>query len=174
VKAKNNQLELYLTIFFLSLLSILTFVDIFNDIDEGIPLKHWLHECFLVAGAVIIIIYKMALAVARIKTIDKISSQLNIVQGEVDYYKNKVSCIKTDFFSVIQEQFKLWNLTKSESDVALFIIKGMSMKEIAEIRGSNESTVKQQANSIYKKSHLEGRKHLTAYFLDELFSEVIE
>jgi DNA-binding NarL/FixJ family response regulator len=44
------------------------------------------------------------------------------------------------------------------------------MKEIADIRGSNESTVRQQASQIYKKSALGGRMELSAFFLDDLLA----
>ena len=44
------------------------------------------------------------------------------------------------------------------------------MKEIADIRGSSEITVRQQASQIYKKCSLAGRLELSAFFLDDLLS----
>ncbi len=170
MKSKLVKTEFYLTISFLVLLSLLTLLDIREDISEGVPFRHWFHEILLVIGAIGFILFKFYRAIKRIEVVDKMTKELNRSQDEVDYYRNKIGGIKSDFFGVIQEQFKLWNFSPSEADIALLIIKGLSMKEIAELRGSNESTVKQQANAIYKKSNLSGRKNLTAYFLDDLFS----
>ena len=72
---------------------------------------------------------------------------------------------------LIDEQFALWHLSQSEKDVALLLIKGFSMKEIAEIRSTHEKTVRQQAMSIYKKSSLSGRQQLAAFFLEDILAE---
>ena len=75
-----------------------------------------------------------------------------------------------EFLSYIDEQFNTWTFTRSEKEIALLLIKGLSMKEIADIRGSNENTVRQQSSQIYKKSRLSGRMELSAFFLDDLLS----
>jgi DNA-binding CsgD family transcriptional regulator len=161
--------ETTLSVGFVLFLSIFTAIDIVDDIQNGLPIKHWLHELILVILSVIFIIYKLRLAFIKDEQIAKISNSLVQAQGEVDFYKNKVTAIKSDFSEVVLNQFRLWGLSKGESDIALLLIKGLSMKEIASIRESNEGTVRQQSLAIYKKSHLENRKHLSAYFLDDLF-----
>ena len=40
----------------------------------------------------------------------------------------------------IDEQFKLWNLTEAEREVALLLLKGLSLKEIAQVRSTSERT----------------------------------
>ncbi len=46
-------------------------------------------------------------------------------------------------------------------------MKGLSMKEIAAIRNTSESTVRQQATSIYRKANVHGRQEFIAYFLED-------
>ncbi len=69
----------------------------------------------------------------------------------------------------IEDQFKQWHLTTAEIDVAGLMLKGMSLKEIALARDTSEATIRQQAQSIYRKSGLSGRAELSAYFLESLF-----
>jgi DNA-binding NarL/FixJ family response regulator len=91
---------------------------------------------------------------------------------EVALEKSKTARLAGELLSVMQKQFSKWNLTPSESDVALLLIKGLSMKEIAAARNVKEKTVRSQATSIYAKSCYAGRHELAAHFIEDLMSEV--
>jgi DNA-binding CsgD family transcriptional regulator len=69
-------------------------------------------------------------------------------------------------------EFRAWGLTAAEIDVASLLLKGASMKEIALARKTSEATIRQQAQSMYRKAGLSGRVELSAYFLDSLFEEI--
>jgi DNA-binding NarL/FixJ family response regulator len=69
----------------------------------------------------------------------------------------------------IESQFAQWGLSAAETDVAGLMLKGASLKEIALARDTSEATIRQQAQSIYRKSGLSGRAELSAYFLESLF-----
>ena len=73
----------------------------------------------------------------------------------------------------IDQQFSDWHLSHGEKDVALLLVKGLSMKEIAGLRQTQEKTVRQQASSIYRKSGLSGRQELSAFFLEDILSAPI-
>jgi len=68
----------------------------------------------------------------------------------------------------IDRQFETWGLTAAEREIALLMLKGLRHKEIANVRGTSERTVRQQALTIYKKTGLEGRADLTAFVLEDL------
>jgi DNA-binding CsgD family transcriptional regulator len=72
--------------------------------------------------------------------------------------------------SAIERQFEEWSMTPAERDIAFFILKGYSHKEIARLRDTSERTIRQQAQSIYRKSGLSGKNALSAYFLEDLLS----
>ena len=72
------------------------------------------------------------------------------------------------FRSAMQKQFNEWELTEAEQDITGLILKGCSHKQVAEIRNSSVSTVRQQAQSIYRKAKLRNRSELAAYFLDAI------
>jgi DNA-binding NarL/FixJ family response regulator len=52
--------------------------------------------------------------------------------------------------------------------VASLLLKGLSHKEIAEVRRVSEATARQQARAVYKKAGLSGRNELAAFFLEDL------
>ncbi len=86
--------------------------------------------------------------------------------------KSKTARLAGELLSVILDQFTQWRLTPAESDVALLLIKGLSMKEIAEARDVKEKTVRLQAASVYAKSGHAGRHELSAHFIEDLMSEL--
>lgn len=88
----------------------------------------------------------------------RISDQMRVASGQ--------------FAEVLEELFSSWGLSPAERDVAIFLVKGMSFKEIAEARDAKEGTVKAQANAIYRKAEVTGRHELVALFLDELLQSV--
>lgn len=61
-----------------------------------------------------------------------------------------------------------WGLSQAEADVAIFVAKGFSNNEIAEMRGCALATVKSQLTKIYQKSGLETRYQLMAFVTDEV------
>ena len=70
----------------------------------------------------------------------------------------------------MDEQFARWNLTQAERDVALLLMKGLSLKEVATVRATNERTVRSQARTLYSKAGLSGRAALSAFFLEDLLA----
>lgn len=72
----------------------------------------------------------------------------------------------------IESEFELWGLSAAERDIALLMLKGLYLKEIASSRGTSERTVRQQAQAVYKKSGLENRSDLAAYFIEDFMQSV--
>ncbi len=75
------------------------------------------------------------------------------------------------FQDLMDERFTAWGLTPAERDVALFAIKGMSIAEIAGLRGTSEGTVKAQSTAIYRKAGVGGRAQLLGLLIDDLTGE---
>ena len=72
----------------------------------------------------------------------------------------------------VASQFEAWELTEAEAEIAALILKGVPLKDIAALRRTSEPTIRQQAQSIYRKSGLSNRSELSAYFLEDLFDLV--
>ncbi|MFT4768291.1 MAG: DNA-binding CsgD family transcriptional regulator [Glaciecola sp.] len=75
------------------------------------------------------------------------------------------------YSSTVQEQCLAWALTSSEQQVALLLLKGLSLQEIAAVLETREKTVRQQTSNIYGKAGLEGRHALAAWFLQDFVTE---
>jgi DNA-binding CsgD family transcriptional regulator len=75
-----------------------------------------------------------------------------------------------DLVGLIDRQFGEWGLSPSEREVALLLLKGLSLRDIAAARQASDPTVRQQAQAVYRKARLAGRAELSAYFLEDLLA----
>jgi DNA-binding NarL/FixJ family response regulator len=96
--------------------------------------------------------------------------RLKLVKAELSEERVRTARLSGELLDVMQNQFVKWGLSRSESDIALLLIKGLSMKEIAEARQVKEKTIRQQATNVYSKSGCAGRHELVAYFIEDLMS----
>jgi DNA-binding CsgD family transcriptional regulator len=98
----------------------------------------------------------------------QILRELALARQEGAEWRSRVQELMRGLGNAIDQQFERWSLTAAEKDVALLLLKGFSHKEVAELRGRAERTVRQQALAVYRKSNLSGRASLAAYFLEDL------
>jgi len=85
--------------------------------------------------------------------------------------ERKLKDASNAFMDVMTEHFDQWELTPAERDVALFSLKGMTVNQIAELRGTSNGTVKAQTNAIYRKAGVNGRPQLMSVFIDDLIQD---
>lgn len=161
--------EFRYSIIFLILIIVFTASDIVIDLNQGISFDHITHEAMILVLSAALVIFQLRSSIEKGQQLEKLANSLEIVSHEREQFRQQVADHAGAFSKAAEEQFKAWNLTKSETDIAILLIKGLSMKEIADVRASQESTVRQQAMSIYKKSSLENRQQLAAFFLEDLF-----
>jgi len=95
---------------------------------------------------------------------------LEIARAEGNGWRNKVRSHLAGLKAGMEMQFQDWNLTPAEREVGLLLLKGLSHREVAALRASTEATVRQQAQSIYRKAGLPGKTAFVAYFLEDLFA----
>jgi DNA-binding NarL/FixJ family response regulator len=158
----------------LTLVAIFFMTDIFFDIQEGIPVSHIWHEVVMFGIAFAALIWQIRVIMKKNDHIELLNTELLDTKQSYQEWKAKTHASAQEIRQLIDKQFLLWHLSHSEKDVALLLIKGLSMKEIAEIRNTQEKTVRQQATTIYKKSELSGRQELAAFFLEDILSAPIQ
>jgi DNA-binding NarL/FixJ family response regulator len=158
----------------LTLVAIFFMTDIFFDIQEGIPVSHIWHEVVMFGIAFGALIWQIRVIMKKNDYIESLNTELLDTKQSYQEWKAKTHASAQEIRQLIDKQFLLWHLSHSEKDVALLLIKGLSMKEIAEIRNTQEKTVRQQATTIYKKSELSGRQELAAFFLEDILSAPIQ
>ena len=75
-----------------------------------------------------------------------------------------------ELHALIEQYFRDWGLTPSEADVAMFALKGLSIPDIAALRGSKEGTIKAHLNGIYRKAGVSGRAQLLSLLVEDLMA----
>jgi DNA-binding NarL/FixJ family response regulator len=143
-------------------------VDIFFDLNEKVAFEHVLHEFLLLTLSLSAAIYQTILLSRQKKKIVEVQEQLVETTNSYLSWKAKSRHSAQQIRQAIDLQFDEWGLSPSEKDVALFLVKGLSMKEIANIRETQDKTVRQQATQIYKKADVGGRQELAAFFLEDI------
>ena len=83
-------------------------------------------------------------------------------------HKEELDRVLAEIGSSIEREFQKWHLTAAEREITMLLLKGMRLKEIADARGTSERTVRQQAQTVYKKAGLVGRFELAAYFIEDV------
>jgi DNA-binding CsgD family transcriptional regulator len=92
------------------------------------------------------------------------------VQGQ--RWRSEARVLLNGLGDAIDAQFSRWKLTEAEREVALLLLKGLSLKEVATVRATNERTVRTQARALYAKAGLSGRAALSAFFLEDLLAPI--
>ncbi|MEZ5715945.1 MAG: helix-turn-helix transcriptional regulator [Paracoccaceae bacterium] len=82
--------------------------------------------------------------------------------------RQSLNMAKAAVEEVIAAHFETWALSPSERDVAHFLVRGMSIAETAQLRGSAEGTVKAHLNAIYRKSGTRNRAELMSLLIDAM------
>jgi DNA-binding CsgD family transcriptional regulator len=156
-------------------MAILAAVDLLSDLREGTTLSHVLAEGgillvgFIGAGLVarkLIATTRSARSSAAAARL--LAGQLEATTAEATRWRTETRDILAGLAQAIDQQFDRWELSAAEKEVALLLLKGLSYKEIAEVRTVTEATARQQGRAVFEKAGLSGRADLSAFFLEEL------
>lgn len=143
--------------------------DIIDDIGSGDGLAQIGMDMMVVAAIAVMLTYVFVLEPLKTKRNNEVLSKNNSDQNADLVKMSQIAEKHLHGLGIyIKAQFEKWELTQAEQDVALLLLKGMSMKEIAQIRGVSERTARQQATQVYDKAALPGRAGLSGFFLEDL------
>jgi len=73
-----------------------------------------------------------------------------------------------NFSGEVDKRFTAMDLSPAETEVAWFLLKGMSLVEIAELRGTREGTVRAQSTALYRKAGVSGKAQFLALIVEDL------
>jgi DNA-binding CsgD family transcriptional regulator len=135
--------------------AIIFLVDVVQDISTPGDLNwHLLPEAMAVAALLIGIAFEVVYLTHLLQRKASLERSVNMASAQLQ--------------DIIQNHFDAWKLTASERDVAGLMIKGLSISEIASVRGSAEGTVKAHLNAIYRKSNARNRAEVLSHIMDTL------
>lgn len=164
----NERWVLLLT---LLLIVLVVAVDLITDTSQGVILWHILVEGSAGVLALVGILYLLHQQF-QLKGALQTERQLSAAwQQESEQWRTQSKAYLAGLSVMIDQQLHAWGLTPSEREVAFFLLKGMSLKEIASLRNTSEKTARVQSTAIYAKSGLNGRSALSAFFLEDLLPE---
>jgi len=153
----------------LCVLFYLTTMDIWEDLSGGDSLLQIILDLFALAAILALLLYIYILEPLKIKRENAAFAAKAIEQSHDLKSLSSIARKQLEGLGVyIKVQFDEWDLTPAEQDVALFLLKGLSMKEIAKARDVSERTTREQATIIFRKTNLSGRAALSAFFLEDL------
>lgn len=163
---KNN--ERTVVAITLALVFLLVSIDLINDKKVGALGWHLFVEGLLGAVALfgVFFVLKDSFRTRNELALEKMTNTLLLAQAE--QWKSSVQKHIDGLSSAIDEQLNLWQLSSSEKEVALLLLKGLSLKDISDIRSTSEKTARAQSAAIYAKAGLAGRSELAAFFLEDL------
>ena len=155
--------------------ALLAAIDVSADLQEGAAFAHVAAEVgILLVGLLgsIFMARRLVLTLRRARAVEKealsLAEQLAATRVEANRWRTEARDLVKGLAAAIDQQFDRWNLTPAEKEVALLLLKGLSHKDIAEIRSVTEATARQQARAVYRKGGLSGRHDLAAFFLEDL------
>jgi DNA-binding CsgD family transcriptional regulator len=155
----------------LGLIMVLNSLDVATDITLGVPTWHVVEESLIVVASGLAFVYLLTEMRRRSRELGSLASDLARADRQVRHLTEEMRRARSHYAAAIQQQFAEWGLTKSEQQVAMLLLKGLSFKEIAVLRDTREKTVRQQASAIYGKSGLEGRHAFSAWFLEDFLTD---
>lgn len=143
-------------------------IDLALDAPDDWRSGHVLYELALIGGALgtTFALWRQWHRAERTLAITR--RDLDQRQAERDVWRSSAERALQGLGAAIDTQLVKWGLTPAEREVALFLLKGRSHKEIAYSTGRSERTVRQHAVAVYQKSGLAGRAELAAFFLEDL------
>jgi len=135
----------------LSLVGIL-WLDVRSDFRAGVPYPHIRNEVLMIAFAIFAIGFITAV---RHKVGVKRSGEALAPLRTNDDHR----------FDRFAERYRL---SPTEKEITLYLLKGLSHREIADLRNTREHTVRQQAQGVYAKTDVHSKAELSALFFEDM------
>lgn len=152
----------------LLIITVMVAFDIFKDSREGVVVWHVMVEGAIAVLALVGIYYLLRGNFALKNRLQKEIQDFSKFKVEAEAWRADSKKYIDGLSKAIDQQLGKWNLTTAEKEVAFLLLKGLSLKEIAEIRKTSEKTARVQSMAIYSKAGLSGRSELSAFFLEDL------
>jgi DNA-binding CsgD family transcriptional regulator len=149
-------------------IAVLIGVDLAADSQTGVERGHLAIEALVIALAVVGVISLWREFLTAETLAARLRVDLEAARAQAERYRQEAQEALQGLGEAIDSQFERWQLTPAEREVGLLMLKGLSHREVAEIRQTSDATVRQQALMVYRKSGLANRSELSAFFLEDL------
>jgi DNA-binding CsgD family transcriptional regulator len=129
---------------------------------------HVIFETLMIAGALLMATTLWLGWWKAERSLEQMRDRLEARKAERDEWRENARKALEGLGEAVDAQFRTWQLTPAEREVALLLLKGYSHKHVASATGRSERTARQHATAVYQKAGLGSRAELAAYFLEDL------
>jgi DNA-binding CsgD family transcriptional regulator len=143
-------------------------IDLMLDAPTHWRSGHVLYELGLIAGGVAGTVWLWRNWKHATERAGSLQLALGERQAERDAWRARAAQALQGLARAVSEQFRAWELTPAEREIALLLLKGQSHKQIAAATDRSERIVRQHAVALYGKAGVSGRAELAAFFLGDL------
>jgi len=151
-----------------TLIAALVAWDLLSDQGAGVDMLHLVIETLVLVIAAGSGLGLLLRDLQQRRKLSELASQIHHARSDSAQWRSRYQETINGLSKGIQSQFIEWQLSAAESDVALLVLKGLSLGEIATLRDTSERTVRDQARAVYRKSGMANRASLSAFFLEDL------
>ncbi len=170
IRALTNQERVLYGFIFIALISFV-YWDISADIAQENSLLHITVDlCFGATSCLAVLLLAARTGRLRILSrawMEKTANESAVVSAEASEWKLRAEQLQAGVSEEIDRRMSEWKLSEAEKEIGLLLMKGLSIREIGDVRGTSERTVRQQSLSIYAKAEVAGRAELSAYFMED-------
>lgn len=156
----------------LALIALLAAIDLLTDLRQGVTTWHVLVEATVVLAACFGAFHLLRGAWRLRRRLDAQGRDFSAFRQEAEAWRAGSRKYLDGLSRSIDTQLDQWDLSVAEKEVAFLLLKGLSLKEVAQARGTTEKTARVQSCAVYMKSGLGGRSELSAFFLEDLLPPV--
>ena len=152
----------------LGIVMLLTSILFFGyDLIEDM-LDHLLSGSGYSSGQLVHLVFEILAFLALLYSLNVVYQHHQLTSNRAETADTAVTAYQEGADSLLRRKFREISLTNAEEDVLLFILKGLSPAEIAEVRGTAVGTVKTQTTSIFRKLNVKSRAELLSVLLHEI------
>lgn len=150
------------------LIFVLVAWDLLSDWSGGVNAAHVTVESLVLGISGVAMLALLRGVFRQRRSLSRMARSLDRARDESLRWRSRYQDTIAGLGRAIQEQFRRWQLSPAEAEIGLMLLKGLSLKEIARVRGTGERTVREQARAVYQKAGLPNRAALSAFFLEDL------
>ena len=153
-------------------LGVLSFIieDLHFDLQQGVPASHIGTELIFLALLLIGVIGTIVQLRAAMRRQRDLQRDLRTTREDAERWRSEAEALARRVGAAVDEHFSEWGLTSAEKEIALLVLRGLSYKEVASVRGTAERTVRHQALAIYRKAGVAARAEMAAVFLQDVLA----
>ncbi len=156
----------------LMMVVLLAGLDLHMDFTHKAPTSHIAVDILLTTVAIVSVLFvwrRFAKTQKRVDSELSRSHQMVVETAEeLSIWRAKAERMNQGLVHEIEKQLEAWRMSAAEKEIGFLLLKGFSVKEIAEVRQTSERTVRNQTLAIYAKANLAGRAEFAAFFLEDL------